>query len=216
MMPETRYARSGDISIAYQVVGDGPHDLVFVPGIVSHIEFFHELPGYTDFLRGLAAFARVIVFDKRGSGLSDRVVGAPGLEDRMDDIRAVMEAAGSERAAAGVKIAWLETQTGVNYLTLRRHYGKWMPRDAGSELRCFAALDPALFTSSSRAVVPGDTEDREQRRKSLVISGLERCEKGGFVTPPGVGVAQVPDRRSKSADTFANTVSWVDLPGDLQ
>jgi pimeloyl-ACP methyl ester carboxylesterase len=81
------------------VVGDGPHDLVFVPGIVSHVEFFHEPPGYTDFLHGLAAFARVIVFDKRGSGLSDRVVGAPSLEDRMDDIRAVMEATGSERAA---------------------------------------------------------------------------------------------------------------------
>jgi pimeloyl-ACP methyl ester carboxylesterase len=82
MMPETRYARSGDISIAYQVLGEGPRDLIFVPGIVSHVEFFHELPGYTDFLRGLAAFARVIVFDKRGSGLSDRVVGAPDLEDR--------------------------------------------------------------------------------------------------------------------------------------
>src|SRR5499426_2825902 len=99
VLPETHYARCGDLSIAYQVLGEGPRDLVFVPGIVSHVEFFHELPGYTDFLRGLAAFARVIVFDKRGSGLSDRVVGAPGLEDRMDDIRAVMEAAGSERAA---------------------------------------------------------------------------------------------------------------------
>ena len=58
VLPETRYARSGDVSIAYQVLGDGPRDLVFVPGIVSHVEFFHELPGYTDFLRGLAAFAR--------------------------------------------------------------------------------------------------------------------------------------------------------------
>ena len=97
--PETRYARSGEISIAYQVLGEGPRDLILVPGIVSHVEFFHELPGYTDFLRGLAAFARVIVFDKRGNGLSDRVVGTPSLEERMDDIRAVMEAAGSERAS---------------------------------------------------------------------------------------------------------------------
>jgi class 3 adenylate cyclase len=99
VQPETRYARSGDISIAYQVLGEGPRDLVFVPGVISHVEFFHELPGYTDFLRGLARFARVIVFDKRGNGLSDRVVGAPSLEERMDDIRAVMEAARSERAA---------------------------------------------------------------------------------------------------------------------
>jgi pimeloyl-ACP methyl ester carboxylesterase len=99
VIPETHYARSGDISIAYQVLGEGPRDLVFVPGIVSHVEFFHELPGYTDFLRGLAAFARVIVFDKRGNGLSDRIVGAPTLEERMDDIHAVMGAVRSERAA---------------------------------------------------------------------------------------------------------------------
>src|SRR5215470_16461541 len=99
MTPETKYAKSGDLSIAYQVIGAGPRDLIYVPGIISHVEFFHELPGYTDFLNGLAAFARVIVFDKRGNGLSDRVVGAPSLEDRMDDIHAVMEAAGSERAA---------------------------------------------------------------------------------------------------------------------
>src|SRR5262249_43348308 len=99
VQPETRDARSGDISIAYQVLGEGPRALVLVPGMISHVEFFHGLPGYTDLLRGLATFARVIVFDKRGSGLSDRVVGAPDLEDRMDDIRAVMEAAGSERAA---------------------------------------------------------------------------------------------------------------------
>jgi hypothetical protein len=79
---------------------------------------------------------------------------------------------------AGVKIAWLEQQTGVDYLTLRRHYGKWMPSDAGSELRRFAALDSALFASGSPPVVPGDTGDRGQRRKSLAISGLERCERG--------------------------------------
>jgi len=95
---ETSYARSGDVSIAYQVMGSGPRDLVFVPGIVSHVEFFHELPGYTEFLDGLAAFARVIVLDKRGNGLSDRISGAASLEERMDDIRAVMDAAGSERA----------------------------------------------------------------------------------------------------------------------
>jgi pimeloyl-ACP methyl ester carboxylesterase len=98
VLPETRYARSGGLSIAYQVMGDGPRDLILVPGIVSHVEFFHELPNYTDLLRGLAAFSRVIVFDKRGNGLSDRIVGAPSLEDRMDDVRAVMEATGSERA----------------------------------------------------------------------------------------------------------------------
>jgi pimeloyl-ACP methyl ester carboxylesterase/plasmid stabilization system protein ParE len=94
----TQYARSGDLSVAYQVIGDGPRDLIFVPGIVSHVEFMHELPGYSEFLDGLASFARVVAFDKRGNGLSDRVARAPTLEERMDDIRAVMDAVGSERA----------------------------------------------------------------------------------------------------------------------
>src|SRR6478735_8153007 len=98
-MSEIRYAKSGDLSVAYQVIGDGPRDLIFVPGIISHVEFFHELPGYTEFLEGLASFARVVVLDKRGNGLSDRVAGASSLEERMDDIRAVMDAVASERAA---------------------------------------------------------------------------------------------------------------------
>jgi pimeloyl-ACP methyl ester carboxylesterase len=98
-LPITRYALSGDVSIAFQVIGDGPIDLVMVPGVVSHVEFMHELPGYTAFLRRLSEFARVITFDKRGQGLSDRVSGAPSLEERMDDVRAVMDAAGAKRAA---------------------------------------------------------------------------------------------------------------------
>ena len=99
MLADTHYARSGDVSIAYQVWGDGPVDLVLVPGIVSHVEFFHELPGYTDYLRRLARFARVLVFDKRGNGLSDRPGTVGTLEERIDDMRAVMDAVGSERAA---------------------------------------------------------------------------------------------------------------------
>jgi pimeloyl-ACP methyl ester carboxylesterase len=99
--PETRYARSGDVNIAYQVVGDGPRDLVFVPGWVSHIEYMWEEPGFAAFLRRLASFSRLILFDKRGTGLSDRVPNTelPTLEQRMDDVRAVMDAVGSERAA---------------------------------------------------------------------------------------------------------------------
>ena len=98
-LPTTRYAQSGEVSIAYQTIGSGPIDIVLVPGFVSHIEFLHELPGYTAFLRRLATFARVITFDKRGQGLSDRMAGAPSLETRMDDVRAVMDAVGSTRAA---------------------------------------------------------------------------------------------------------------------
>jgi pimeloyl-ACP methyl ester carboxylesterase/class 3 adenylate cyclase len=97
--PKTRYARSGEVSIAYQVVGDGPIDFVLVPGIYSHLEFQWTDPTYAQYLESLAAFSRLILFDKRGTGMSDRDVGVASLEERMDDVRAVMDAAGSERAA---------------------------------------------------------------------------------------------------------------------
>ncbi|MGY3074986.1 class 3 adenylate cyclase [Bradyrhizobium sp. LM6.10] len=98
-MPETRYALSGDVNIAYQTLGSGPIDIIMVPGIISHVEFLHELRGYTAFMRRLSTFARVVSFDKRGQGLSDRVAGAPSLEQRMDDVRAVMDSIGSTQAA---------------------------------------------------------------------------------------------------------------------
>jgi hypothetical protein len=97
-LPETRYALSGDVNIAHQVMGAGPVDIIMVPGVVSHVDFLHEMPGYTAFLRRLSAFARVVTFDKRGQGLSDRISDAPSLEQRMDDVRAVMDAVGSQRA----------------------------------------------------------------------------------------------------------------------
>src|ERR1700733_14812234 len=99
MQPETRYADSGGVNIAYQVVGDGPRDLVFVMGFVSNIEVFCEEPTLARFLMRLASFSRLILFDKRGTGLSDRVTDMPSLEVRMDDVRAVMDAVASERAA---------------------------------------------------------------------------------------------------------------------
>jgi len=98
-IPETRYARSGDLNIAYQVSGDGPIDLVFVPGYVTHLELHWSIPSFTPFLEHLSSFARLIRFDKRGTGMSDGVSGAPTLEARMDDVRAVMDAVGSEQAA---------------------------------------------------------------------------------------------------------------------
>ena len=96
-LPETHYALSGDVNIAYQVMGAGPVDVVMVPGFVSHVEFMHELVGYTAFLHRLSTFARVVTFDKRGQGLSDRISGAPSLEQRMDDVRAVMDDIGSRQ-----------------------------------------------------------------------------------------------------------------------
>jgi len=97
--PEVRYTKSGDVSIAYSVVGDGPFDVVFVSGwILSVFEAAWEGPA-ADTLSRLASFSRLILFDKRGTGLSDRASGIPDLETRMDDIRAVMDAVGSKRAA---------------------------------------------------------------------------------------------------------------------
>ena len=101
MSPATRYARSGGVNIAYQVVGQGPIDLVVNWGWVSHVEVFWEDPDIANLLSRLASFSRLILFDKRGTGMSDRVpdVELPTLEQRMDDVRAVMDAAGSQRAA---------------------------------------------------------------------------------------------------------------------
>ena len=97
--PVTHYAKSGDVHIGYQVFSSGPIDLVLIPGFVSHIESYWEQPDFAHWFLRLGSFARVVMFDKRGTGLSDRVGMLPTLEERMDDARAVMDAVGSERAA---------------------------------------------------------------------------------------------------------------------
>src|SRR3954463_11471281 len=99
LQPETRYARSGPISVAYQVIGEGEIDLVLVPGFVSHVEVAWEEPRLARFLTRLASFSRLIVFDKRGTGMSDPVANPPSIDQRMEDIGAVMDAAGATRAA---------------------------------------------------------------------------------------------------------------------
>ncbi|MEE1610401.1 adenylate/guanylate cyclase domain-containing protein [Microvirga sp. CF3016] len=96
---DTHYARSGDLRIAYQVIGQGPLDLVFVPGFISNLDLYWDEPNMAHFLSRLGAFSRLILFDKRGTGLSDRLGHLPTLEERMDDVRAVMDAVGSSRAA---------------------------------------------------------------------------------------------------------------------
>jgi pimeloyl-ACP methyl ester carboxylesterase len=97
--PPTQYAKSGDASIAYQVVGEGPMDLVVVLGFATHLELQWESPPFARFFERIASFSRLILFDKRGTGLSDPVTEVPTLEQRIDDVRAVMDAAGSEQAA---------------------------------------------------------------------------------------------------------------------
>src|ERR1700747_2484639 len=97
--PETRYAQGPEGNIAYQVVGEGPIDLVVVPGWFSHVDLLWGDPGWNTFVEQLASFARVILYDKRGTGLSDPIDGAPTLESRADDLRLVLDAADSEQAA---------------------------------------------------------------------------------------------------------------------
>jgi len=99
MQPRTQYTKSGDVNIAYQVHGDGPIDIIYVPGWISHLEVALQNATFAHICRRLSAFSRLILFDKRGTGLSDRDVGFPTLEQRMDDLRAVMDKVGSEQAA---------------------------------------------------------------------------------------------------------------------
>src|SRR5947209_8926072 len=98
-VPDVQYTKSGNVNIAYQVTGNGPFDLVFVPGYITHLELHWEMPVFRPFLEKLSSFCRLIRLDKRGTGMSDPVSGAPTLETRMDDVRAVMDAVGSRRAA---------------------------------------------------------------------------------------------------------------------
>jgi class 3 adenylate cyclase len=98
MTPRTQYADSGELSIAYQCLGDGPLDLLFIPGFVSNVELLWDMPAFAELLRGLSGLGRLVYFDKRGTGCSDRTLGTGSAEDRMDDARAVADAAGIEQA----------------------------------------------------------------------------------------------------------------------
>jgi len=162
----TKYARSGSVHIAYQLVGDGARDLVVVPGIFSHLELFWEDPGFTRWMNRLTTFARVIAFDKRGQGLSDRAVAVPTLEERMDDVRAVMEAAGSERAAV------LGMSEGAALATL------------------FAASNPAktsaliLFGTRARwAWAPDYPSGRRPEEITATVNGIEAHWGEGAMLP---------------------------------
>jgi len=188
-LPETRYALSGDINIAYQTIGHGPLDIVIVPGSISHVEFHHELPGFTAFLHRLSGFARVVTFDKRGQGLSDRVSGVPSLEERMDDVRAVMDAVGSKRAvllgfSEGSPMSVLFAATypeRVSHLILVGGYANSLRTDEAFEAFLTATV-AAWGTGLSMKRVIG-THDGNEREMAL-LGKLERlsCSPGAFKT----------------------------------
>jgi class 3 adenylate cyclase len=191
-----QYAQSGDVHVAYEIVGDGDIDLVLVQGFVSHLDLEWDNPHMARFLEGLASFARLILFDKRGTGLSDRAVGVPTLEERMDDVRAVMEAAGSERAvlmgiSEGAPMSILFAATypertqalvlhgGMARTTEAPDYPWAPPADALLEA-AVELLRPALFTGDDIDVwTPSLADDRQAK------DWLARYRRGA-ISPDGL------------------------------
>lgn len=177
--PETRYARSGDLHLAYQVVGDGPVDVVYVPTILQQIEVAWSFPPLARFFNRLAEFCRLIMFDRRGIGLSDPVAGAPTLEEQIDDIVAVMAAAGTDEAAV------------------------FAQAEGGAMASLFAATHPdrvralVLYTPIARTVSapgyewPGTEEERAERMAWM----LEHWGDGEFVRVVAPSLADDPDAR---------------------
>ena len=150
--PKTEYTRAGDVSIAYKVIGDGPRDVIMVPGYLAHLELIWEIPQIVHMIERMTTFSRLIMFDKRGSGLSDPVIGAPTLEERIDDVHAVMEAAGSTQASLfgvseGAPMSILFAATHPELITSLVLYGA-VPRSTWAEDYPWATPREDLLISS--------------------------------------------------------------------
>jgi class 3 adenylate cyclase len=197
-IPETRYARSGDVMVAYQVLGEGPFDVVIALPWVSHVELIWEMSGMAALLRGVAEHARVLVFDKRGTGLSDRVAGVSTLEERSDDIRAVMDAAGSDRAA----LVGLSESVPMSLVFAASH------PERVSALVLYGGMARALWAPD---YLFGDTE-RETRK------GIEE-ELEAFVAPGGLEALVRPGFPSADEDevrALARVIRYGASPGSLE
>jgi class 3 adenylate cyclase len=179
--PETRYARSGDVHIAYQVVGEGPVHLVWIPGFVSHVEMNWERPSLVAMLTRLASFSTTIIFDKRGTGMSDPVTTVPTLEERMDDVRAVLDDAGIERAAIvgiseGAPLGILFAAAHPERVTHLVLYGG-MARSTEAPDYPWAAPRAALLESAATLIQPAmaDGGHMEVFAPSLADDPVERA-----------------------------------------
>ena len=210
MPPRTRYVRNGDVHIAYQVVGDGPIDLVYVPSWISQVEHYWEEPTVARYFQRLASFSRLIMFDRRGTGLSDPVAGAPTLEEQMDDVVAVMDAAGSERAAVFARL-----EGGAMAALFAATHPE---RDAGARaLRGDAADVVGARTttgrSSARSARRGCTElatgarargSSRSRRASAANPRLRRLvRRGSSGSRPAPGTAAKLDADERARSTSA-------------
>ena len=194
MPPVTRYARSGDLHIAYQVVGDGPIDLVYVPSWISQVEHYWEEPGVARYFNRIASFSRLIMFDRRGSGLSDPVADAPTLEEQMDDVVAVMDAAGSERAAVFAQL------------------------EGGAMATLFAATHPeratalVLYEAMPRMSWAPDYDwppTREERRAFVENGGLVNWGDGSRI----LGLSPRSSQNPRFRDWFARLERLAASPG---
>ena len=215
--PATKYARSGEYHIAYQVIGEGPPDLVYVPGWISHLDLYWEEPSVAQFLRRLASFSRLIVFDKRGIGLSDPVPAEnmPNLEERMDDVRAVLDAAGSERAAVlgqgyGCPIAMLFAATHPERVThlvlyaptvkagLRTDDFPWGPTE--EERQAWREATAEWGTDEFAAVVGGPARSECGRGQAVRrLGGEDDAHRGEPGDRRGLHAHAVPDGCAGSA-----------------
>jgi class 3 adenylate cyclase/dienelactone hydrolase len=194
--PETHYARSGDVSIAYQVLGDGPFDIVFVPPSVSNVELGWEVPNVRAFLEQLGSFSRLIHFDKRGTGMSDRVAGAPTLETRMDDVRAVMDAVGSERAAL---LGWSEGVAMSALFAATYPERAWALVLYGGKARELRAPDYPWGQTEAEAL----REIAEDRAASNPSALVEELARSGMPTASAAEVAALTRMIRQSASPGA-------------
>ena len=197
--PETRYAKSGGLNVAYQVVGQGPFDLVYVPGWVSNIEAMWDEPGHARLLDRLAAFSRLILFDKRGTGLSDPIPldRPPTLEQRMDDVRAVMDAAGSKQRSSLRVVRRGSDDRALRCDVPRADTGACHARDLRE-----AALEPGLpVGADGRREGRGDRRDRAKlgwRDGHFALSRRAPTRRSSGVRSTTCGGARALGRRLRS------------------
>jgi class 3 adenylate cyclase/pimeloyl-ACP methyl ester carboxylesterase len=193
--PETDYARSGDVSIAYQVTGEGPFDVVYAPPFISNVELAWEVPEMASFYERLSSFCRLIRFDKRGQGMSDRVSGVPTLETRMDDVRAVMDAVGSQRAA----LIGISEGTPMSILFAATYPDRvWALALCGSFARARWAPDYPMGARDEEIRL--DDEETEQKWGSAEHSAA-------------VGRRLLPDASEESVAAFARLLRQSASPG---
>ena len=192
--PKTRYARNGDARIAYQVIGDGPSDLIVVPGFVFNVEYLWEIPGVAAVLERFASYARLITWDKRGTGLSDPLLRLPPLEERMDDMLAVLDAAGSEQAALfgvseGGPLSILFTATHPQRVSALVTYGA-APRMAWAPDYTWG-IPPELYNDAAKEAVLDGWGDGVLLRAVRTVMRGRRADAGGLGDVPAAS-ARVP------------------------